>query len=258
MTLGDRESGTRLVRAAAVGRGLGPVLCALIVAVAATGCARSLVERAIAARGGPLESASRESEAEVYEKIPGTWAWRIDYRVPDRLRWTLETWGDEQTYAYDGQTVRYFLGTAPVGSDPALARAVRTQVRWIGLSLLDVLDDERLLVVEELPRDALPAGVASGLRATWREDGTSYLLYFDERDLLVASRGPVDVPVIGSGELVASYEDFREVGGFLLPFRGRYTLDGRPLFDETVLRWVPNDPALTEEAFTRAPPPKLR
>ena len=31
-----------------------------------------------------------------------SWTWRFDYRVPDLLRWTLETYGDEQSVAYDG------------------------------------------------------------------------------------------------------------------------------------------------------------
>jgi len=228
---------------------------ALAVLVAA-GCTAPLVERAIDARGGPLTSVSRDVQAEVHHpKIPGTWRWRIDYRTPDLLRWTLETWGEEQSFAYDGSRLRLFLGSAPLPSDPAVAEGFKTEVRWIAATALDVLADEARVAVQELPRAALPPGAASGLRVTWRDDGATYLLYFDARDRLTGASGPIAVPLIGAGELRASFEDFRAVDGFLLPHRGRYTLDGEPLFDETILRWRPDDPSLTPDAFTRPPRP---
>src|SRR5258708_770275 len=93
------------------------VVCALLVAVGA-GCSRPLLERAIAARGGPLTSLSRDVEADVQAGFPGSWTWRFDYRVPDLLRWTLETYGDEQSVAYDGKDVHFFLGSARLADTP--------------------------------------------------------------------------------------------------------------------------------------------
>jgi hypothetical protein len=228
------------------------VLAATTAAWLASGCSASLVERAVAARGGAVRSVSRAVEADVYAKVPGTWHWRIDYRTPDLLRWTLETWGEEQTYAFDGETVRLFLGSTPVASDPGIASGVRSQVRWIALTMLDVLTDDRRVSVDELS-GGLPPGARAGLRVTWRDDGSSYRLYFDERDLLVAASGPIALPLVGAGELTATFADFRKVGGFVLPHRGHYALDGDALLDERVLRWVPNDATLTVDAFTRPP-----
>lgn len=228
---------------------LGPRLVAAgLLLLLASGCARPLVERAIAARGGPLPRVSREVEARVYRAFPGTWRWRIDYAVPDLLRWTLETYGDEQSYVYDGEALRYYLGSGLVTADPAAASGFRTQVRWIALTNLDVLASHAGLRLEELDAGRLPPGVAAGLHATYA-DGAVYELYFDAGDLLVGARGPIVVPAVGAGELRATFGGFRDVSGYLLPQRGRYTLDGEPLFDETILRWVPGDPRLTPEGF---------
>jgi hypothetical protein len=246
MTASLRRGAGGVVRSCVV------VTCAAAV-LAAPGCSRPLLQRAIAARGGALTSLSREANAEVHEGFPGSWAWRFDYRVPDSLRWTIETYGEEQSIAYDGRTVRYYLGEAAIGNAPAALGDFRSEVRWMAVTTLDAVAGNAALTSRELTRDELPPGVVSGLAVTYRDDGARYALYFDDDDLLVAAEGPVAVPTIASGRMHAVFSDFRDTAGYLLPYRGRYTIDARPLFDEQVVRYVPNDPALTAASF-RGPP----
>lgn len=228
----------------------------LIVTVTCAGCTRPLLERAIAARGGPLETLSRESTAEVDRGFPGTWAWRFDYRVPDRLRWTIETYGEEQSVAYDGTRVRYFLGSGSLPEVPAALSDFASIVRWTSVTTLDALVSDPRATVRELPVAERPAGAASALEVRY-DDGASYVLAFDARDRLVAAEGPVVVPTVAAGRMHATYTDFADAGGYLLPGTCSYSIDGQPFFREHVVRWVPNDPRLTIASFS-GPPPKLR
>ena len=107
---------------------------------------------------------------------------------------------------------------------------------------------------EEVPRAEVPAGVARGLRVRWIEDGSTYLLWFDDRDLLVAAEGEVALPPIGSGRMRAEFSDFASFGGRMLPRSGRYALAGSPLVDERVTAWTPDDPKLTAASFSAGPP----
>ena len=119
---------------------------ALVAAVAlvalSSGCTRPLLERAIAARGGPIQSVSRDADAEVQRGFPGRWAWRFDYRVPDQLRWTLDTYGETQSVSFDGRTTRYFLGSAALPDAPATLAGFGTVVRWTAVTTLDALSGE--------------------------------------------------------------------------------------------------------------------
>lgn len=235
----------------------GPLLVAIAIiglAPGAVGCARTLVDRAIAARGGPLESLYREVDASVREGFPGEWTWQIAYRYPDLLRWTIETYGDEQSYVYDGRAVVLYLGSAALPVDAPGAASFRTQARWFAVTALDVLQDSGRIEWHELPAAGLPAGIAHAVEARFLDDGALYRLFFDARDLLVAAEGDVALPPIGSGRLRAEYGEFRGVDGYTLAFAGRYTLSGRPLVDEQVRRYVANDPALTAASFETGPP----
>jgi len=249
MTPGREESclRRRVRRAVAVGVLVSALACA-------PGCTRSLAERAVAARGGPLTTLARDVEADVHRGFPGTWRWHVDQRTPDLLRWTLETYGEEQTFSWDGEQVRFFLGSAALPPDPAAAADFRSIVRWSAVTALALVGGGPAVEVAEIPAGELPSRIEAGLRVRYRDDGATYDLYFDERDLLVAARGPVSIPTVGAGELYARYSAFREVGGFVLPYDARYTLGGDPLFEERIRRWVPNDPALDVESFRRAPP----
>ena len=217
-----------------------------------SGCARPLLQRAIAARGGPLTTLSRDVEADVYAGFPGTWTWRFDYRVPDSLRWTIQTYGEEQSVSFDGKAVRFYLGDAPVAAPPGLGD-FRSQVRWLTVTTLDALADDDQIVVRELAASELPAGAASGLAVTYRDDGARYGLYFDAADLLIAAEGPIVLPTIAAGQMHAAFTEFGAAGEYRLPYRGSYTLDARPFFDERILRYAPNDPRLTPASFSGPP-----
>jgi len=217
--------------------------------VALAGCAANAVERSIAARGGPLPVALRQVEATVYQGFPGTWTWEIAQRRPDFVRWTIHTYGEEQSYVFDGRRVLLFLGSASMPVTGDAARNFRTQARWLAVTGLDVLRDGNQVAWEEVPPAEVPAGAARGLRVRYLDDGSTYLLWFDARDLLVAAEGEVAVPPIGAGRLHADFSDFAATGGFTLPRAGRYTLGGAPLMEERILAWTPNDPRVTEASF---------
>ena len=225
----------------------------LSIAIATSACTRPLLERAIAARGGPLQSLSRISSAQVVRGFPGDWAWRFDYRVPDLLRWTIETYGEEQSIAFDGRTVRYFLGSATLPTPPAALGDFASIVRWTSVTTLDALANDPDADVRELPAGERPAGAAGALEVRYRSDGARYVLSFDAANRLVAADGPVVVSSIAQGRLRATWSDFSTTDGHVLPRIGDYTIDGEPFFRETVLRWVPNDARLTPATFARPP-----
>jgi hypothetical protein len=210
----------------------------LAAALGATSCARTLVDRAIAARGGPLAGITREVRAEVHEGIPGDWTWELAYRAPRDVRWTLHTWGEEQSYVLEGGRASYTLGSARLPVPPEAMTSLATQSRWLAVTSLDVLREPALAAWTELPREGLPAGVASGLEARLLDGGPPYRLYFDDADRLVLAEGEIALPPIGSGHLRVRYRDFRETDGHSLPRRAIYELDGRPLLEEKVLGYT--------------------
>lgn len=231
-------------------------LLALLLVLAGGGCTRPLLERAIVARGGNLTTLSRESSADVYAGLPGTWSWRFDYGVPDRLRWTIETYGEEQSIAYDGARVRYFLGSAALPEVPTALGDFASIVRWTSVTTLDALARDPHARLRELAPTERPAGAAGALEVT-DDDGAQYVLAFDDADRLIAAEGPIAVPTVASGLMRVTYSDFIDTGGYVLPRICSYTIDGRPFFREQVLRWIPNDPRLTPSSFA-GPPVHLR
>jgi hypothetical protein len=213
----------------------------------ATGCTpRPLLERAIRARGGPLDAVVRRVEAEVHAGFPGRWRWRTAFLAPDRYAWTIFTTGEPDHYLFDGTTTRAFVGRRPVVVHDG--GPLRTHARFVAVTNLDTL---RLpgVQVAPLPREELLPGAAAGLAAVFADDGSRYRLGFDDRALLVWVAGPVALPPLGEGELVARFTDLRRVHRFLLPFRTVYIFGSRPLAEEHALAVCPADPRLTERAF---------
>jgi hypothetical protein len=245
------EKSSRRVRSAVA-------IVVLMLAPVAAGCTRPLLERAITARGGDLVSLSRVADAEVSRGFPGAWSWRLDYRVPDQLRWTIETYGEDQSIAFDGTQVRYYLGSAALPQVPSALADFMSIVRWTSVTTLDALASDPAVSVRELPRAALPAGAAAALEVIYRDDGDRYVLSFDGGDRLVGAEGPIVVPTIASGRMRATYADFSSTGGYDLPRSCTYTIDGTPFFRETVVRWVPNDLRLSAASFTGPPAPRAR
>lgn len=210
----------------------------MILALTSVGCARTIVDRAIRARGGELVGVTREVNARVYQGMPGDWSWELAYRAPRDLRWTLHTWGEEQSYVFaDGRAI-YTLGTArlpvPAGADESML----TQSRWLAVTSLDVLRQPTEASWRELPAAALPPAAVAGIEVRLRDGDTPYRLFFDAADRLIAAEGEISMPPIGSGLLRAHYQSFRDVDGYRLPYRIVYELDGKPFFDEEVVRYV--------------------
>jgi hypothetical protein len=112
-----------------------------------------------------------------------------------------------------------------------------------------VLADRQRIACTDIERSELPAGASAGIRARYLDDGSTYLLFFDEHDRLIGADGHISIAPFGEGEVHAEFADFRSTGGYVLPFAGRYLLDGAPLFDERTLSIVPNDPALSPKSF---------
>jgi len=223
-------------------------LALLIMGLVVAGCApRPLLERAARARGGALWSFVRASDVDVQEGFPGAWQWRTAFLAPDRYAWSIVTTTGVDHYLFDGHVVRGFVSGREVAADAAQAAPLRIQARFIAVTSLVPLDARA--TATPLPTSELPPGVATGVSVVLNDDGSRYRLGFDDRDLLVWATGPFDVPQIGVGELTARYDDYRRVGGMLLPFRIRYELGERPLAVEHVTRACPNDPALTPASF---------
>jgi hypothetical protein len=206
------------------------------------------VERAIRARGGPLTSVARQVEAEVYLAFPGTWRWRTVYMVPDRYAWTIFTAAEPNHYLFDGTAVRAFIGTREVSADTDPSAPLRSHARFTAVVNLDAL---RLPGVRTapVPQAELPAGASSGLAVVFADDGAQYRLGFDGRALLVWAEGPVRLPPLGQGRVVARFSDFRRVGRYLMPFRTSYVFGDERLADERALAVCPADRGLGIESF---------
>src|SRR5690349_12141085 len=115
-----------------------PAAAALV--VVASGCVpRSLLERAIAARGGPLRTLVRRVEADVRIGFPGRWEARTVLLVPDRYALTIETATEADHYLFDGATMRAFIGDAPVAVERNRASALASQARFAAVVNLDAL-----------------------------------------------------------------------------------------------------------------------
>ncbi|MBM4269414.1 MAG: hypothetical protein FJ144_22875 [Deltaproteobacteria bacterium] len=103
-----------------------------------------------------------------------------------------------------------------------------------------MLRDEKRLEWHEIPSAELPGGVRAGIRAVYRDDGASYELFFDEEDLLVRARGPIDLSPLGAGSFDAVFGEFRHVDEYRLPWTGTYSFEGEPFFNERVRGWYPH------------------
>jgi hypothetical protein len=155
-------------------------VCALVAVCA--GCSRPPLERATAARGGPLTSLSRDVKP-TSGGLPGQLDVALDHRArPAAL--TLETYVTSRRPRRQG--VHFFLGSA---RPPQLRRRSLTSVArcWLAVTTLDALSSRADVDVRELTPSELLRGVASGLAVIYRDDGTRYVLYFDARVCQVAA-----------------------------------------------------------------------
>ncbi|MCW5893179.1 MAG: hypothetical protein KIT14_21910 [bacterium] len=226
-----------------------PAGAVLLAAVAAGAAPQpALLERAIRARGGPLESVVRRVEADVRSGFPGLWNARLAYRRPDRWALTIETTGAPDSYTWDGTAAHTVIGSRTVAVDRSPATPLHSQARFWSVVYLDALRGPGVEVTP-LERQELPPGVVWGLLATWRDDGSRYRLGVDEADRVVWVRGPVQLPPFGSAELTMRFTDFRRTGRFLLPWRAEYWLAGAAILEERTLSACPDDPAATDAAF---------
>jgi len=239
-SLRDRRGGAPAWRGAALGAAL---------LVLAAGCApRPLLARAIRARGGPLHGLVEEIEARVHVGAPGTWQWQRAFLFPDRYAWVITTATEPDAYLFDGSVVRAYIGTRAVSVDRNPAAPLRSHARWTAVVNLDALALPGVAVAP-LASSELPAGAREGLAVVFADDGARYRLAFDERTLLVAAAGPLDLSPITSGDVTARFADFRRAGGLLLPFETTYARADTPLAEEHVRAACPDPPGLGPEAF---------
>ena len=223
--------------------GLG-LACAL-----ASGCAsRSLLERAIRARGGALHSLVRQAEADVQAGFPGTWQWRTVFLAPDDFAWSIVTAAGTDHYVFDGRVTRAFIGGREVSVDAGQQTPLREHARFASVTNLDTVLGSRMPVAP-LPAAELPPGVIAGVSVTVPDDGSRYRLGFDNRTHLVWATGPIEMPDVGRSEVTARYDDFRLVGGLWLPFRTTYEINARPLAVERAIHVCPNEPGLGSASF---------
>ncbi|MBX3023539.1 hypothetical protein KF840_01375 [bacterium] len=231
------------------GQPLAPLGLAIAAALLSCGCAtRPLLERALAARGGPLHGVVLDAAARVYSGAPGRWRYARVYLSPGLYAWRIETAGEPDTYIFDGGAVRAYIGAAATSVDASPTAPLRSHARWTAVSLLDGLTAPDVSVAE-LPADEVPAGAREGLRVTFADGGT-YRLGFDRRALLTSIDGPLDLSPLASGPASARYDDPRRVGGVTLPFRATYFAGGQRVAEEAIQAACVNPPALTPAAFT--------
>lgn len=222
---------------------------AIAAALLLSGCAtRPLLERALSARGGPLDGVVLAAAARLYTGAPGRWRYTRVYLSPGLYAWRIETAGEPDTYIFDGSAVHSYIGTAATSLDASPAAPLRSHARWTAVSLLDGLTAPDVTLAE-LPADELPSGASEGLRVAF-PDGATYRLGFDHRALLTSIEGPLDLSPLASGPASARYDDPRRVGGVTLAFRATYFAAGQRIAEEAIEAACVNPPALTSAAFS--------
>jgi hypothetical protein len=169
------------------------------------------------------------------------------FLVPDHFAWTIETTGDPLSYLFDGEVVRAFVGEVAVSAATAAGDPIRSQARFWAVVNLDALALPGARVAP-LSAEELPTGTTAGLAVVLGDD-ERYRLGFDDRLRLVWASGPIELPPLGRGTLVARYTDFRRRRGRLLPFRTSYAFDGDPIAEERVLAACPNPGDVTAATF---------
>ncbi len=177
-------------------------------------------------RREPLGAFTRDGEVQVHYGFPGSWRWQVAYRSPTSFRLTVFTTGAPNHYVFDGSALQSWVGTTQVSRDTRDPAAYESIGRWLDVGSLGT-----------------------------HGDGEAIELAFDAAGHIVGARGPIDVPGIGAGRLVARFSDFRARAGRQIPFTASYRLNGEPFIDERVTRFVPGvavidptDPALATGA----------
>src|SRR5690349_22255225 len=100
---------------------------------------RPVLDRAIAARGGPLHALVRETRADVQAGFPGRWHVRIALLVPDHYALTVVTATEANHYIFDGTAMRAFVGARPVAVERSRTSPLRTHARFTAVVNLDAL-----------------------------------------------------------------------------------------------------------------------
>jgi hypothetical protein len=212
------------------------------------GCAqRPLLQRAIAARGGPLHGVVLRAETRLYRGMPGVWRYTRTFLAPEYYAWQVETSTGVDTHLFDGEATRSFVERSEVGRDTDPAAPLRSQARWTAVSLLDALTAPGVVLYPLLPGE-LPPGAVEGLLATL-PNGTAYRLAFDGDAQLVWMRGPLDLSPLANGTAEVRFSALQRSGDFLLPRAAAWEVDGYRLADETLVAVCPDPPDLTPRSF---------
>ena len=204
-------------------------LAVALVAFAAACTPRAPLERAIAARGGPIPGIVRESNVRVLQAFPGDWEWTTVAAFPDRYAWSIVTNDLPHHYLFDGTRVRAFIGENQVAEATGSA-GLETHARFVAVANLDVLRQPGVTVT------TTPNGQGTLLDATFADTGARYRIQLDRDDVVRSVEGPIDLSPMAKGTLVATYDDHSDVGGRRLPQHVHYELDGAPLADERIVR----------------------
>ncbi len=194
---------------------------------------RTPIERAIAARGGPIRSVVRWVDADVRTGAPGAWQARIvSMSSPERYALTIVTTDELHHHIFDGTSARSFIGNVLVGVEDSRA-PLGTQARFEAVVMLDALARPNV-PWRALDRSEAPPEVAAAIEVTPFADGARYRLGFDDHARLVWAAGPLDFSPFGRGDVDLRLEDFRDVGGIVFPFRWTYAAGGQTIVDMRV------------------------
>lgn len=198
------------------------------------------------ADAAPPTSVVRQVRTEVRAGYPGTWRFRMALLAPDKYAWTIYTSAQPDHYVFDGAAARTFVNGQEIAAVDGATAPFRSQARFMALAMLD---PRQVPGAEIAPLDDVPAGASAGLQATFA-DGARYRLGLDG-GRVVTVVGPLDLTPFASGEVTARFDDFRPVGGRMLPHTVHYEAEGAPLADETLLAACVDDPRFTLAAFQR-------
>jgi len=190
----------------------------------------------------------------VHAGLPGLWSWRVAYQADGRFGISMITDAGDQTYLTDGATLRGYTDGALLVSEPLAGSALETLLQWTAATTLSAVasPSATIEIVERAP-STTGAARASAIEVRFADTQARYELMLDDRGRVVEATGPIDAPPVGAGRLHAVFSDFRTVDGHALPFYIAYWLDGQPLLDERVVRFIPHTPWPSTENATHVP-----
>ena len=165
------------------------------------------------------------------------------WRLPDHLLTVQKLPMGEMSQGYDGKK-GWRKGFGRLAEQPDVAQSVSEDLER---SLIRLFADPSRLNVQAMTDTRTLDGVECKVAVVKSEIISDWQLFFAP-DGHLAGMSYLDKGPSGEATFVATYDDWRDVGGFKYPFSEKLSVDGQPFVDSK-LQSVKVNPALSDSLF---------